>query len=566
MKKRMLKLEKWFRIGLLIAIIVMLNIILSSFFTRVDLTKEKRFTLSGATKELLNQIDDVLYVKVYLEGENFPAGFKRLQQSTREMLDEFRYYANGKLEYEFVDPFENVVESNRNNVYQQMLRKGLQPTNLKVKEEESYSEKIIFPGATINYKGQEVPLLLLQNQVSLGAQEILNNSISLMEYTLAAAVKKAVITKKPKVAFLQGHGELNKFETEDLRKSMQESYRVDTLDIRNVLTINPSYEAIIIAKPRLAFQEHEKYKIDQYLMQGGKIMWLIEPLRADMQLLGKDQFFLTQQYDLNLEDQLFRYGVRINSDLVQDLQCVPIPLVVGNLGGKPQTQLYPWPYFPMVFSKGTHPIVKNLDGIMFQFASTIDTIKVRDIKKTVLLQSSEYSKALKYPVRVHLGMLKYQPDPARYNQPNQNLAVLLEGEFTSVFKNRLSYQTKKMIDSLQIPFIEKSKQTKMVVISDGDVMLNEYDEKGTTYPVGYYRYTQQTFDNKNFLLNTLEYLCDKTNLIQTRSKEIKLRLLDKIKVKKEKITWQWINIAFPILSIWLLGGLYYFIRRKQYTS
>jgi len=534
---------------------------------RFDLTKEKRYTLSDATKNLLDQLNDVIYLKIYLEGEGFPAGFKRLQNATKEMLDEFRSYAGNKIEYEFIDPFDGVDPSSRNDVYKQLIRKGLQPTNLKVKNDEVYSEKIIFPGVIASYKGREAGTTLLQNQIYFSSQEVLSNSVSLMEYTLASIMKKVVFNQKPKIGFIRGQGELNNPETNEIKRALDESYEVDSIDLPNTLVIPKYYAGIIIAKPTKKFEEKDKFKIDQYIMNGGKVLWLIEPLKADMRYMGKNQLFDADYNKTNLEDQLFKYGVRLNNDLIQDLQCIPIPIMVGHTGNSPQTQMYPWYYFPMIFSSDNHPIVKNLDAIMFQFVSSIDTVGARGIKKTVLLTSSQYSKALMFPVRVHLSMLKHKPDPGRFKQPNLPVAVLLEGQFTSVFKNRLAPQTIQTIDSLkEVSFKIQSEPTKMIVISDGDVIMNEYSSKGTIYPLGYYRYTNQTFDNKNFIVNAMEYLCDKSNLIQTRTKEVKLRLLDKVRVEKEKAKWKLINIVIPISSVMFFGLIYTFIRKRKYEA
>lgn len=561
------KIASFIQFLLLIAIIIVANIIGTSIYERFDLTSEKRYTLSDATKKLLLEIDDVMYFKVYLENEKFPAGFKRLQIATKELLNEFRVYSNKKIEFEFINPIADITDENaKNDIYRELVKKGLQPTNLKIKDDDSYAETIVFPGAIANYKGKETAIPLLQNQLSMSSQEVLHNSEVLMEFTLASAVKRLITNKKPKIGFILGHGELNLFETSEIRRALDETYEIDTINLSQLLYIPKIYEGIIIAKPIRPYEETNKFKIDQYIMNGGKVLWLIESLKADMRLMQDENGFTAQQNNHNLEDQLFRYGVRVNSDLVQDFYCLPIPIVVGQLGNAPQTQLLPWPYFPMVFSTVDHPIVKNLDALMFQFAATIDTISVPDIKKTVLLKTSQYSKALMTPVRVHLGMLKYKPDPNAFNQKNLPLAVLLEGEFTSVFKNRLAPETLTMLDTLnKISFKKKSTPTKMIVISDGDIMANEYDSKGTVYPLGYYRYTEQTFDNKTFLTNAIEYLCDENNIIQTRSKEFKIRLLDKIRIKEEKAKWQMVNIILPLILLLLFGLGYNFIRKKKFA-
>ncbi len=567
MKRTSKKIQSIIKLGLLLAIIIAVNIISSSVYTRLDLTTDKRYTLSDATKTLLDNLEDVVYVQVYLEGEGFPAGFQKLQTATREMLDEMRSYAGSKIQYEFIDPLAGVNADQQKEVYRDMVKKGLQPTSLNIQEEGSYSQKVIFPGAILSYQGKETPLVLLQNQVSLGSQQVLHNSISLLEYGIVNSIKKLVNEQKPKIAFIRGQGELNNDEAYDFKQALDDYYQVDTIHLPTTLFIPANYKSIIIAKPTKSYSEKDKFKIDQYIMRGGNVLWLVESLKADMQYMKEDQVFVTPLNETNLSDQLFKYGIRINNDLIQDLNSLPIPIVVGQLGNAPQTQLYPWPYFPLVFAEAQHPVVKNLDAIAFQFVNSIDTVKSQNVRKTILLKTSPYTKALLYPVRVHLSMLQQKPNPAMYNQPNLPVAVLLEGNFTSVFKNRLAPSTLNMIDTLdELDFKTEGQPSKMIVISDGDVMKNEYTAKGVHYPLGFYRYTEQTYDNKNFLLNAIEYLSDESNLIQTRNREVKIRLLDRIKVKEEAAKWKLFNTVLPIALVILFGLVFNFIRKKKYAK
>ena len=557
------KKQSLIELFLLIAILVFVNIIASKIYWRFDLTKEKKYTLSDATKNYLNQLDDIVYVKVYLEGEGFPAGFKKLRNSVEEMLNEFKSLAGNKIEYEFIDPFANTNPRQSKEIYDQLLKKGLRPTNLKVKEDDNYSERKVFPGVIISYRGLEKAVSILQNQISLSPQEILNNSESLLEYTLINTIKQLSQIAKPKIGFIQGHGELDHYSTLDIKHTLRENYRVDSIFLPNELAISKNYDGIIIAKPTHAFNEREKFKIDQYIMNGGKVLWLIDNVHAEMQMMTKEKAFMANDAQLNLEDMLFQYGVRINADLIQDLQAAPIPLVVG---AQAQTKLLPWYYFPVIFSTNKHPIVNNLDAIMCTFVNSIDTVGAKGIKKTILLHSSQYSKALMAPVRVNLQILANKPDPQRYKQANLPVAVLLEGNFTSIFKNRLSTMTKKMIDSLdEVSYKSHGDSTSMIIISDGDVIRNDFDRSGLPYPLGFYKYTQQTFDNKNLILNAIEFLCDKSNLIETRSREVKLRLLDKQRIKDEKKDWQIINLVLPLVLIALFGFIFNYIRKRKYA-
>lgn len=557
------KYQSLSRLSILLGILIVINILSSALHYRLDLTKEKRFTLSPTTKKLLNNLEDIVYVQVYLEGE-FPAGFKRLRNSVKEMLDEFRTIAGDNIQYEFIDPYTITDIQQRNDLFRQLVKKGLQPTNLKVQDNAEYSEKIIFPGAIITYHGKELPVHLLQNQVGMGPQQVLNNSISLLEYKLANTLFKVTRPFRKKIGFIEGQGELSEPEIADFKYSLKEYYEVDSIYLPNELTIPKEYAAVIIAKPDTFFRDQDKFKIDQYIMQGGKVLWLVETLHCDMDSL-RNQIFVPEPYHLNLEDQLFTYGVRINTNLVLDLQCSAIPLVVGSVGNAPQTQLRPWYYFPILISKSQHPVAKNLDAVMSQFVNTIDTVGTPRIKKTILLSSSNYSRVQFSPLRVHLGILKQKPQPEQYNKQALPVAVLLEGAFESVFKNWLTAETMQMLDSLKIGFKEKGVHTKMIVISDGDLIRNDIGKEGAPYPLGYYRYTQETFANKDFLTNCIEYLVDESGLTETRSREVKLRLLDTTRIKSEKVKWQSINMAMPLLLIIIFGGIYNFVRKKKYS-
>lgn len=558
------KYQSFFRFVLMLFAIILINIIGNEYYKRFDLTIEKRFTLSKATKELLKNVDDIVYVKVYLEGE-FPAGFKRLKNSVKEMLDEFRAYSGGNIQYVFIDPSSSKDLQERNAIYQQLIGKGLHPTNLKVQGDDQFSQKIIFPGALFSYQGRELPLQLLENQIGFGPQQVLNNSIELLEYKLANQIKKLIQRKKPVILFTTGQGELPYEQVADISATLEElEYEVGNIDLTKSL-IPKATDLLIIAKPTRRFREQEKLKIDQFIMNGGNVLWLIDRVNAEMDSLRGKTVYFAKPYDLNLEDQLFKYGVRINADLVQDIQCNQIPLVVGYMGDAPQTELFPWFYYPVVTSRNQHAIVKNLDAISFKFCNTIDTVRAQGVNKTVLLQSSQYSKALLAPVRLHFSMLQQPPDPNTFKSKHLPIAVLLEGSFESVFKNRLAGSFKAILDSIDQPFLAESKFSKMIVVADGDVIRNEISRDGSAYPLGFYPFTEQTFANKDFILNCIEFLIDDRQLIETRNKEIKLRLLDKTKIKREKNKWQILNVGLPLILITIFGLIYNWGRRRKYT-
>lgn len=564
------------RLIITLTILVLLNVVAARVYERFDLTTEKRFTLSGPVVSMLKNLDDVVYVKVYLEGE-FPAGFKRLQSATEEMLYEFKNVSGGKLQYIFVNPSAGDYET-RNLLYKELYDKGLKPTNLKVKGDQESSTQIIFPGLLMRYRDQEVAVQLLESQVRLGPEQVLNNSIELLEYKLANGIKKVTQNEWPRIGIIQGQGELPPMYMADFLTTLQESrYQVKLVDLPGTLTLVNKFETIIIAQPTQTYTEKEKFKIDQFVMNGGRVLWLLDKTNASMDSMRGVPFFMAQNLDVNLDDQLFRYGVRINQDLVQDLQNNPIPLVVSETN-PPQTQLFPWPYFPVLTSYNTdqtveglpkpHVIAKNLDAVAAQFISTIDTIKVPGIEKTPLLFSSAHSKALMIPTRLHFGMLRAPLEEQTFNQKFLPVAYLLEGSFTSVFKNRLSAETMQVLqDSLDnVGFKESGSYSKMIVIADGDIIANEIGNDGQPYPLGYYPYTKQSFANRDLLLNCVEYLTDDVNLIGTRNREVKLRLLDKVKVKEEALLWQLLNTVVPVLAILLFGGVYYLVRRRRYAN
>ena len=552
---------------LAVGILIVINILAGYFHARFDLTKEKRYTLSGATKQLLNNLDGQIYVKVYLEGQ-FPAGFQRLRNATEDMLYEFNVASGGKIQYIFINPTKG-TDQEKKALLEELGKKGVIATKVfNNSEEDTKSEQIVVPGLIMTYREREVPLQLLESEIAKKPSEALNSSVELLEYKIASTIKKLTQKNTPRVAFATGEGELRKEAISDFAGTLQ-SYRYDVrlINLDSVLTLVNHYDVLVIAKPKLKFSEQAKFKIDQFAMNGGSVLWLLDGVNMEMDSMrGKNEFIATAS-ELNLEDQLFRYGVRINANLVQDLRCAPIPLVVGQ-GNPPQTQLFPWVYFPKVISSNRHPLVRNLDATLMQFASTIDTVRVPDVKKTVLLTSSKYSKALLAPVRIQFEMLKERPNPQTFNQPELPLAVLLEGKFTSVFKNRLAASTLKIYeDSLRLKFKEQSDYCKMIVIADGDVVRNDVGSRGELYPLGYYQYTDQTFANKDLMLNCIEYLGENNNLIETRNKEIHLRLLDTVRLKEkyEKLKWQLINLLVPVLVIILFGFVFNFWRRRKYA-
>ncbi|TNF26290.1 MAG: gliding motility-associated ABC transporter substrate-binding protein GldG [Bacteroidetes bacterium] len=557
-----------------IGIVIALNVLSGFFFTRFDLTSEKRYTLSDTTKELLADIDDVIYLKVYLDGE-LPAGFRRLRDRTREMLDEFRAYSNNNIEYEFINPADQPDEKSRNDLYRQLAKEGLMPTNIQIKTEDGAEQKLIFPGAIMTYRGEQAPLQLLKSQMGAAPEQMLNNSIEDLEYEITNGIRKLTAVRADAIGFIEGHGELSARQVADMAQSLSEYYRLERVEIDGKVNslvsraegdsgavIFPKYKAIIIAKPDSTFSEEDKFMIDQYVMYGGRVLWLIEPVFCNMDSLRYSPSTLAVPISVNLEDMLFKYGVRVNTDLIQDARCAAIPGPSGYVGNQLQWALQPWIFFPITVPDSDHPIVRNLNGIKLEFASSLDTVGGKGIRKTVLLRTSERSRALRTPAQVSLDVMVQEPTPEQFNRPHMPVAVLLEGKFESVFKNRLTTLIK---ESPEIKYREQGKRTKMIVVSDGDIIRNHINPDGTYLPCGFDKYTSQQFGNKKFLLNAINYLCDDENLTAIRSRSLEIRLLDRKKAEAERTKWQTINIAFPIGLIILFGLINAYIRKKRYA-
>ena len=401
--------------------------------------------------------------------------------------------------------------------------------------------------------------------MAMHPEQVLNNSIRDLEYELSNSIRKLQGNEDNKIAFIVGHQELEDPYVADVTRALQEYYKVERTLINGQLNKLREYKAIIIAKPDSLFSEKDKFVIDQYVMNGGKVLWLVENTFASMDSLGTDGETIGISRSNNLEDMLFKYGVRVNTQFVQDIQGSPIPIVTGYMGNQPQTQLFPWYYFPLVFPVDKHPIVLNLNAIKFQFANVIDTVGPPSIKKTILLRTSKYARVMNTPARISLASVKQEPEEKDFNKGFLPLAVLLEGNFQSVFTNRIPSA---ISDSKEIKFKAScDKPGKMIVIADGDVIKNDFNEsKQTLFPLGFDKYTKETYGNKNFILNAVNYLCDDDDLISVRARELKLRLLDKTKIQKEATKWKTLNVILPIALIVSLGFWLNKRRKNKYSK
>ncbi|RNI28959.1 gliding motility-associated ABC transporter substrate-binding protein GldG [Rufibacter latericius] len=549
--------QNWTFFLVAVGLLLVLNFVASRYFFRIDLTEDKRYSISDQTKNLLSSLREPVQVTVYLEGE-FPAGFKRLQNSTREMLEEFRLYSDGNVQYQFVDPNTNTNEQARNQFYTQLAQKGLQPTNLFAQEGDKKVEKIVFPGALISAGNKETAAVLLRGSQAAPPEERLNQSIEGLEYELASAILKVASTSAGRIGVLQGHGELWLPQAADFLGTLSEYYTVNRVDLSQVADLN-NFNLVVLMKPTKPFSELDKYKMDQFLIRGGKMLFMLDGVRASLDSV-REEGFLAFPYDLNLQDLLFRYGVRVNPDLVQDLNASFIPMVTGYMGNQPQTQLVPWRFYPLISNFSKLPLTRNLDAVQTRFVSSLDTVKAVGIKKSPLLWTSQYSRKRDSPVSISLNDPRVDRDPRLFSQNAIPVGYLLEGKFQSVFKNR------PVPEGTNIPFLEQGQASQLVIFSDGDLAANDVDPRsGRPLELGFDRFSRSRFANKELLKNVADYLLDEKGLIELRGKEIKLRPLDKAKLREERTKWQAINLGIPLALLLLFGLAKFWLRKRAYA-
>lgn len=578
------------RILLYALVLVVFNFMANEFYFRLDLTKEKRYTLSPSSVGLLNKLDDDLYVTIFLDGD-LPIEYKQLQSATRDILNEYRLASDGKIKFDFEDILADKDIKEKEAILKDIFQKGLQIEQPDVRPDEAPTQKYILPSGIVFYKGKEYPINLLKRQFGKSLEVEINNSIELLEYEIGTAIRKGLSGKSIKVAFSSGHGELSSTQTADIANSLSEFYSLNPINLNlrdsncyknfaSDVVNNPqkpvfsilveglinqlkSYKGLIIAKPTLEFTEPEKYILDQYVMNGGKIIFLVENLLAEMDSVAKYGQVMTVNHSHNLDDILFQYGVKVKPNLVQDIQCHGIP-AINQQTNRPG--FWPWIFYPLFSAVDDNPISRNLENVWGRYCSTIDTTSRKTLKKTVLLRSSPQSRVAANPVLISLDILKNRQDPSNFRNGNQISAVLVEGEFISPFRYRDGVKR-----SFDLPFSESIEQNSMIVISDGDLIRNQVSSDGRVYPLGYDKFASKQFStpvefaNKKFFLNCVDYLCDENNLIEVRSKEVILRLLDKSKLKNEKLFWQSFNMILPILIILIFGLVNSFYRKRRWA-
>lgn len=576
------------KFGWVLATILLIGLIyFSNWFTlRADLTAEKRFTITNATKKILNDLDSTVTIQIFLTGD-LPADYRKLNQSVQDLLSEFKSLSGGSLiKISFEKPGESVKNDTAKVIlYDSLAKLGVvfEQSATVSSETEKTTQQLIIPSALLSYKNQKPIAVDLRsskkvfkqyNVLTEDPQEDVeatrNAAEALLEYKFANAIDKLTRKNIPTVAYAVGNGEPIDLKVNDLGESLRNEYRLAVFDLKKGYPDASMIDALMIVKPTLPFTEEDKLKIDQYLMHGGKIIWFVDKLYAELDSLKRNQANYTA-YDrgLDLDDLLFKYGVRINGDLVQDLNCSKIPIVVGqNADGSPKMQRVPWPYYPFLSAHGDNPITKNLDRVLPLFPSSIDTVKAPGIKKTVLLSSDTNSRSLASPAMVSVNSVRSEEDMRSFTKSYIPVAVLLEGKFNSFFNNRVSNNlSDSILRATGKAYLNKAEKTgKQIVVADADIVTNEVTQTKGPLQMGMLAMENYRFANREFFLNSIDYLVSTNNLFESRNKEFVLRLLDKKKLQQHRTEWQLINIGLPILLILLLGTIYQWRRKKQFGA
>lgn len=564
MKKGLLNI---LNVVVLLGVLILINLIASKFYTQIDLTEDKRYSLTSPTKNLLENLDDEIFVQVLLEG-TFPAGFKRLKENAQDLLDEFNSYS-GNLDVHFIDPSAGTVDQ-INQTREQLLKDGIVPQSLKFLEGDEMTNKLIYPYAIFRKGEKSVAINMLEPQTpGVSEETTLNNSVSLLEYKFADAIQKLTTSSRANILLTEGNGEFNNSEVADFTMKLREFYNIGRINLDSTYRIHPEVDILVVARPRELFDQKEQFIIDQYIMRGGNVIWLIDKMNVTLDSINVNKFYVAPEYEYGMDDLFFNYGVRIQNNFVLDIESTRIPQVVGSSGGEAQQVMIPWPYHVMSASENNHPINRNIDRVNLKFPSTIDTVQTREaISKTVLLKSSPYTMYQRNPVRLNFEILKYGFDEEKFDKGPQNLAVLLEGEFRSGFANRVPANFMEALNNIGESYQEKSVGSKQLFVSDAEFIKNLFDAGTGKYSqMGYNRWERRAYKgNQSFIMNTIEYMLDQQGVLLARSKEVKLRLLDTVRAKKEKLKWRLINIALPLLFLLVFGLIFNYFRKKKYAS
>lgn len=544
-----------FAVGLLSVLLVIQ--IANRFRMRLDMTEEKRYSISAPTKELLGRLESDVLIEVYLAGD-MPSNFVRFQKAIRETMDEFSIYTDADFNYKFIDPAQAESQRARNQFFQGLITQGIEPSNINYSGEGRTTQKLLFPGAILSYQGEELAVNFLQGDRTSGVEEMINQAIEGVEYKLANALQQLAGTGRKRIGMINGHHEPDTLQLAALTNLILSKYDLFRVNLPERLTPISGYDLLLITRPTSAFSEREKYLLDQYIMKGGKVAFFMDALRIniDSALAGSS---VALPYETNLTDLFFRYGIRINPNYVADLNCGELPVVTGNYGDQPQITMLSWPYFPLISNYSDHPAVRNMDAVLIKFGSTIDTVKALGIRKYPILYTSARSKIIGTPVEVSLNDLRTELTPDRFLSGPHPVGYVLEGPFTSLYRNRFppdGFPRSEMIE-VGIP-------GKLVVVADGNLVMNELNpEDGKPLALGVEPFSQSTYANEALVMNLIDYLLDEEGLIVARTKEIEIRPLDKVQIREERFLWQMINLILPIGVLVLFGLLKMVWRRRK---
>jgi len=554
--------------ALTIILIILVNLIAHRFYTYVDLTEDKRFTLEDATKKLVSDVDQTIFVEVLLEGQ-LNSGFIRLQNRCREVLDQLNNL-NQNIEYSFTNTSEGTVEE-INQRREKLRQEGIFPTTVFIFEDDQRVEKLIYPYAIINYGDRRIAVNLLEPLArGENEEEAVNRSAMLLEYKLASTISKLIAKKAPIIAFTEGHGELEANQTAMLETILGRTMNTLRIQLDSVYIINDEVDILIIAGPEEQLNERSQFIIDQYIMNGGNVIWLIEQFYINLDSINNNKVYVPRPVDHGLDDMFFKYGIRINRDVVLDLENTKIPQVYGMSGDRAQQQLFPWVFHPLLQGNQESSLVRNIDRVASYFPSTIEVLDSPESRNsTVLLTSSQYSRYQVYPsINISFETLRLPQKPEAYNKSYLPVSVMIEGTFNSYFKNRVSQAMMDGLRQINMDFKESSTSSKQAFIGDADIIKNLYDPATNRIsPIGFNKWEGYTYEgNEDFIINTIDYMLDDYGLIEARSKSFKLRLLDQVRLKKEKLKWQAFNIALPVALVIILGLLFTYWRRRKYTD
>jgi ABC-2 type transport system permease protein len=559
----MVKFKNAKAIAVFVVAIVAINVLAQQFYTRIDFTKEKRFTLTEKTKSILASNNEDVVVTIYLDGD-MPAAFKRLKNATKDMLADFKAYAKGNFKVQFVDPISGKSAEEREAIIEELYGRGIKPVNLNIKTDAGFSEQLVFPMASIESNGKWMPVKLLQN---LGGEasnydQSINNSIKNLEYIFTSSLKKVITGYNPRIGFTEGNGEPSNAHLYDAITSLADSYVVGRVNLDSITKEGlDSIKMLVVAKPQIPFTEAQKYKINYFVMKGGNVLWAIDQVRMELDSLRTGKTVMAGNNSLNLDDMLFEYGARINYNIIADVNCAEIPIAVQG-GPQGDIQMVPWLYYPILLPDTSNSVVKNIDNIKVEFASTVDTIGSKNVQKRTILYTSPFNKLYTVPKMFNLQMIEQEPTQQEFTSKPQSAAVLLEGSFKNVFLNR----------PVPIGINENfnpgsaSKAAKMVVIGDGNVFVNQLASDGSPFSLGFDRYSQQNFGNKALLLNLADYFTSDDNLIALRNKDVTVRPLDKTLVRTEKTKWQLINVVVPIALLICFAIFQHYYRKHKYAK